>query len=161
VRVEVQGDANGAVPEPFAGDLGMDVGRQYLACMRMVQIVEPDAPQPALGDQLVPFVREAAGLDRLAVDARDHEAIVGQTDAEPQQLLRRAMRCARRAVTTVGDRSIGRTPALDFGSLDRFGGARAAPRKFSWKISERTVTADQCPGTVSACPSGGLARPLG
>src|SRR4051794_821664 len=74
--------------EPLAGDLRMDAARQQVSRMRVPEIVQPDATQAAARYQLLPFVGQAAGLDRLAVRARHNERIRREPNAQAEQLLR-------------------------------------------------------------------------
>ena len=60
------------MPKAFAGYLRVNAARKQVGGMSMPQVMEPDAPEPAPGDELLPFVRQAARLYRLAIRSGDH-----------------------------------------------------------------------------------------
>jgi hypothetical protein len=62
VRIQIECDANLAMPEPFAGNLGVNAGRQHVSCVGMAQVVKPDAGQGGTADEPDPFVRDESWL---------------------------------------------------------------------------------------------------
>ncbi len=87
VRIEVESNTDCRVPEAFAGNLGMDPGRQELRGVGVPQVVETDMGQGGLADEPGPFVGQRSGLQRASIDLRDNEGIFIRPDTKLQLLL--------------------------------------------------------------------------
>src|SRR5262249_60732328 len=85
--VPVDSDARVAVPEPFAGDLGVYAARQQMGRMGVAQVVIADARQAGLGDLPNPFMREAVRLDGSTIGLGYDESVVRYTDAKAEKAL--------------------------------------------------------------------------
>ena len=87
MAVEVQRDPYLPVAQPFAGDLRMNAGREHVCRVGMSKIVEADAGQGGARDLPIPIVSEGVGLQRQAILTRANKSLIGEPNAEPQQLL--------------------------------------------------------------------------
>jgi hypothetical protein len=74
VRVGVQSDREGGVPEALGDDLRVDAGLQRQRRVRMPQVMQADLRQQRLLDRLAPVARDRLGVEGGAVLGREDEA---------------------------------------------------------------------------------------
>ena len=71
MAVEIERYSDLAVPEPFAGDLGVNAVGEQMGGMGMSQIVKPQVGKPRLADRARPMLRDVDRLHYGAVGVRD------------------------------------------------------------------------------------------
>ncbi len=80
VAVEVECDADAAVPQALGGNLGMHACREHVARMGMTEIMESHAGEGALNNAQPPLLADGVGIVWAAVRLGDDEGISVQRD---------------------------------------------------------------------------------
>jgi hypothetical protein len=75
------------MPKPLTGDFRMHVTGEQVCGVAVSEIVESNARQRYSGSELIPSVRQAARLHRLAIFTGIHERFSVLSDSKLQQFL--------------------------------------------------------------------------
>jgi hypothetical protein len=84
MAVEIECDPDARMSKAFAGDFRMHAAGEKVCRVSMAKIMKPDGPQLSAAHKLLPFVRQAAGLHRLAIFPRDDQRLGIEPNAEAQ-----------------------------------------------------------------------------
>src|SRR5262245_57515542 len=87
VAVGVQCQADGSMAQPLGGNFRVYPGCQHVGCMRVTQVVEPQAWEASPRKEPMPRMCQRLRLDWLSVLTATNEAVIVQPDAEAQQFL--------------------------------------------------------------------------
>jgi hypothetical protein len=64
VAVEIESRPHSRMPQPFAGNLGMDAQSQHVCCVGVPQVVKPDTREAGGADEVDPFVGDERRLHK-------------------------------------------------------------------------------------------------